>query len=343
MYKRVLALIGVSVLTPFTAVAHEMYVLSPSVIAASIAGDSPNPFSAYFGNEYQFYFWAFVSCVVVSTIFFATAFRLFEQSTAAFFRYIKRFALTFVRFGVGACLIFFFYNDALFGPEYGFGQLFGHGLFNELMGIAMFVSGIAILAGLFTRHVALALIALWLYAASVVGITILNYTDFLGAFVLLYILGGGMWSLDHALGLRAPRHALHSRLHHYAFPIMRMSLGFGAMFAALYAKYFYAQLALEVVVRYNLTNYFPFDPLFVVLGALIIEFLAGAMLFFGVAIRWTGVFFIFWLTLSQLYFAEAVWPHLILFSLGFALFCHGYDKYSVEGWFFKRRDTEPVL
>lgn len=343
MYKKILSLFGVLVLTPLTAFAHEMYVLPPSVIAASLAANSPNPFSAYFGNEYQFYFWAFVSFVVVSTIFFATIFRLFEQSTASFFRYIKRFALAFVRLGVGACLIFFSYNDALFGPEYPFGELVGYGFFHELMVVITFALGVAVLAGLFTRYVALALIALWFYTAAVVGITVFDYTDFLGAFVLLYILGGGMWSLDHLLGIRSPKHAIQGRLQHLAFPIMRMALGFGAMFAAVYAKYIHAQLALEVVVRYDLTNYFPFDPIFVVLGALIIEFIAGAMLFFGIAIRWTGVFFIFWLTLSQLYFTEAVWPHLILFTLGLALFCHGYDRYSVEGWFFKNRKTEPVL
>ncbi len=323
--------------------AHEMYVLPPSIIPGLLAMDSPNPFSAYFGNEYHFYFWGFVSLVVVSTVFCATIFRVFEVASAPFFHAIKRYALGFVRLGVGACLISFSYHDALFGPEYSFLHLFGSGYLNDAAVLLTFVSGIAILAGLFVRYVALALIALWFYTGAVVGVTILDYTDFLGAFILLYVLGGGMWSIDHLIGIRGPRHALVAKLHPYAFPLMRMMLGFGAMFAAVYAKYIHSALALEVVNRFELTNFFPFDPLFVVLGALIIEFLAGAMLFFGIAIRWTGVFFIFWLTLSQLYFTEAVWPHLILFTLGLALFCHGYDKYSLEGRFFKRRESEPVL
>ncbi len=329
--------------TPALVLAHELYVLPPSAITAALAADSPNPFSAYFGNEYHFYFWGFVSLVVVSTIFCVTAFRVFEVSSAPFFRHIKKYALAFVRLGVGACLISFSYHDALFGPEFTFVKLFGTGVLNDLAVLATFAFGIAILAGLFTRYIALALIVLWFYAALVMGITILNYTDFLGAFVLLSVLGGGMWSIDHLARIHGPLRNTLTRYQPYAFPILRMSLGFGTMFAALYAKFFYSALAVDVVVRFHLTDYFPFDPLFVVLGALIIEFLAGAMLFFGVAIRWTGVFLIFWLTLSQLYFSEAVWPHLILFTLGLALFCHGYDKYSLEGMYFKRRKSEPVL
>jgi hypothetical protein len=344
MYKLARYLLTVIALAfPSLAVAHEVYVLPKDAIAADLAAVSPNPFTAYYGNETDFYFWAFVSFVVVSTVFAATIFRVFEVRTASFFHYIKRFALPFVRFGVGACLLFFSYNDALFGPEYPFGMLFGYGFGSDLAIFVTFAAGVAVLAGAFTRYIALGLIALWFYTAARVGITILDYSDFLGAFALLYIMGAGTWSVDHMFGIHKQRTKLMAQLHPYAFPAMRMALGFGAMFAAVYAKYLHSALALDVVVRYNLTDYFPFDPLFVVLGALIIEFLAAAMLFFGVAIRWTGVFFIFWLTLSLLYFTEAVWPHLILFCLGLALFCHGYDKYSLEGIYFKSRKSEPVL
>ena len=83
--------------------------------------------------------------------------------------------------------------------------------------------------------------------------------------------------------------------------------------------------------------------MFIVLGALIIEFLAGLMLVLGVAIRWTGLFLLFWLTLSLLYFQEAVWPHIILFGLGIAIFCHGYDSFSLEGLWLKKRGREPLL
>jgi uncharacterized membrane protein YphA (DoxX/SURF4 family) len=122
-----------------------------------------------------------------------------------------------------------------------------------------------------------------------------------------------------------------------------MLFGFGVMFAAAYAKYFHSELAVQTVIQHHLTDFFPFDPLFIVLGALIIEFLAGLMLFLGIAIRWTGLFLIFWLTLSQLYFRELWWVHVVLFGIGFAIFCHGYDRFSLEGRLLKKKGHEPVL
>lgn len=328
-------------LAPRAASAHEMYVLSPGSIASGMAAESPNPFSAIRGHETEFVFWGFVTFVVVSTIALATLFRAFEKNTAPFFNHIKRYALPLVRIGVGACLVSFGYHGALFGPEFPLAGLFGG--YADIAEAALLALGLAVLAGVFVRHVAIVLIALWFFALARHGVHVLNYTDFLGAFVVLLSYGAGTWSIDHLTGAAPAWKRVAVRLEPYAFPILRMCFGFGVAFAAVYAKYLHSQLALDVVVTYHLTDYFRFDPLFVVLGALIIEFLAGAMMFLGVAIRWTGVFLLFWLTLSQLYFAEAVWPHLILFFLGLALFCHGYDRYSLEGRLLKRKGSEPVL
>ena len=94
---------------------------------------------------------------------------------------------------------------------------------------------------------------------------------------------------------------------------------------------------------YNLTQYFPFDPLFIVLGAGIIEFLAGVFIIVGFEIRHTVLFLLFWLTLSLLFFQESVWPHLVLVGVLVALFMRGYDRYTVEGRFWGTGGREPVL
>ncbi len=88
---------------------------------------------------------------------------------------------------------------------------------------------------------------------------------------------------------------------------------------------------------------FHFEPLFIVLGACIVELLIGAFFIFGIEIRHTVLFFLFWLFLSLLYFGEAVWPHLVLVGVLLSLFCHGYDKLSLEGYYFKRDKREPVF
>jgi hypothetical protein len=44
-----------------------------------------------------------------------------------------------------------------------------------------------------------------------------------------------------------------------------------------------------------------------------------------------------------MYFQELIWPHGILFGLAIALFLHGYDRYSLEGFFLKKGKREPVF
>ena len=77
-------------LLPFVlASAHEVYVLDDETIGAALATESLNPFNAYTGNEYEFYFWGFVSLVVVPTILFASIFHLFEKQLYPLMSFLK--------------------------------------------------------------------------------------------------------------------------------------------------------------------------------------------------------------------------------------------------------------
>lgn len=339
-YAALLAVITV----PLSAFAHEVYVLDPETVRRALSMTSANPFTAYADNVYHFFFWGAVSAVVLSTMLFASFFRIFERRLDPVLFYFKRFAHPLVRLTVAASVASFGMYGALFGPELPFAQLFG--AYAGAMQIAFVVFGLLIALGVYTRTISALLLGLYAYACCIFGTYLLTYTDHLGAFTLLLILGSGHWSLGQRFNMARMPNGMHFFLRQfapYAFPLMRMLFGFGIMFAAIYAKFIHSELALQVVLQYNLTHYFPFDPLFIVLGALIIEFLAGLMLFLGIEIRWTGLFLIFWLTLSLLYFQEAVWPHIVLFGLGTALFCHGYDRYSLGGWLLKRRGSEPVF
>lgn len=337
-------LVFLGILMPLSVSAHEVYVLTPETVEAALAANWQNPFSAYFGNEYHFMFWGLISFITMTTILAASLFRLFERQAGPFLSYIKRFSHPVVRITIGLCLIGFGTTQCLFGTELPFQELFGAG--SSAAGIIMTLMGISLIAGLWTRYIALTMIALYAYALSVHGAYILTYTDHLGAYIFLFALGAGRWSVDHSLAtgkLSARMQRLSHALTPYVFPILRVGFGFGVMYAAIYAKFLHSELALQTVIQYHLTDYFAFTPLFVVLGALIIEFLAGLMLVLGIAIRWTGLFLIFWLTLSQIYFGEQWWLHLVLFGLGLALFCHGYDRYSIEGWLLKRKGSEPIF
>lgn len=339
------ALLGIlsAFFLPLAVSAHEVYVLDQPTIDAAMAAVSPNPFLAYIGNEYHFYFWAIVSIVVVLTIAAVTFFRLFEKRCDPFLFKMKKFALPVARVTVGLCFIAFAYSGNLYGSELFLDR--GFSILAPYFQVLIAILGLFAVVGYRTRIVGASMVLLYLGALYAYGTYILTYTDFLGAALLLMILGGGKFSLDEALKLRATPALLSftKPLQPYAFLLLRICFGWGVLFASVYAKYIHSQLALSVVTTYDLTRFFPFDPLFVVLGALIIEFLAGLMILLGIAVRWTVLFLAMWLTLSLLYFQELIWPHGILFGLALAIFLHGYDRYTLEGRFLKRGNQEPVL
>lgn len=340
MHKALIAILAIAY--PSVASAHEVYVLPLDVIRDAMTNPSPNPFASYVGNELTFFFWAFVAFVVVSTIAAATFFRLFESRLVPTLMRLKRYALPVARVTAGLTTASFGVAGALYGTEIPFESVFASA--TVPMQVFFVLAGAAITLGVWTRPFALLLALVYVYAGSVYGWYIFTYTDHIGLYLLLVVLGSGGFALSRTARINEPNAPSYiEHLRPLAFPMFRMLFGFGIMFASIYAKLIYSQLALEVVLRFDLTQYFPFDPLFVVLGALIIEFLAGLMLFFGIAIRWTLLFLAFWLTLSLLYFQEMIWPHGILFGGAIALFLHGYDRFSLEGHFLKKRLREPVL
>ena len=72
----------------------------------------------------------------------------------------------------------------------------------------------------------------------------------------------------------------------------------------------------------------------------------GLFFLLGLEVRFAALFLLFWLSLSLLYFGEAVWPHIILAGVAIAIFMHGYDKYTVQFGLMRRRYThmkEPTL
>ncbi len=326
---------------PILASAHEVYILPPEVISEALSTTSPNPVLAYSGNEGLFYFWGFIAVVVTLTVFFASTFRRVEGWTGPLFALLKRYAHPVVRLTAGTTLIVFGITGSLYGQELPLRDLFAFS--PAVVQFGMIALGISIIVGLQTRIMALLALLIYAYAASVGGFYLLTYVQHAAAYVFLILVGGGPWTIDHRFHLGWKFRKRLERFAPYAYPVLRVGLGASIMFAAFYAKFLHSNLALNVITYYRLDAFFPFDPLFIVLGAFIIEFLAGLMLVLGIEIRWTTLFLVFWLTLAHLYFPEAPWVHLSLYGFGIAIFFHGYDRYAIEGRLFKRRGAEPVL
>ena len=206
------------------------------------------------------------------------------------------------------------------------------------------VVGAFILFGFLTRYAGIAAFALSLVAIYKHGWYLLTYTNYIGDIIFISFLGAHVWSIDkHVIKWHGILGTIERFVEKYAFLLLRVTFGSSLIYASVYAKFVHSELALRTVIDYNLTDYFHFAPLFIVLGAGLVEITIGIFIIIGFEVRFASLFLMFFLTLSLLYFGEAVWPHIVLFGGALALFIHGYDRYSIEGYFFKNAQHEPVL
>lgn len=342
-----LILVLVGFFVPVTASAHEVYVLSPDEIHQAVTMPSPNPFSAVPQQEFQFLQWGIIIAALVLVILTLTISPLFERIFDPALMKIKKFAPIIGRLTFGIALIASGYFHAFFGPELPVAQTMPIA-YAHILSIVTIIAGICICLGFLTRIVSVFALCVFAYTVYRYQWYMLTYANYLGEILLFLILGGGAWSLDRAIPFLARienmTKGIGDVLEKYSFLILRILFGFAVFYASFYAKFIHSNLALDTVLDYHLTNYFHFTPLFLVLGAFLVEALLGACFFFGFEVRFAAIVFTVFLTMSIIFFGESVWPHIILFGVNFVLFCHGYDKYTIEKAIFQRRRAgEPVL
>ncbi len=120
----------------------------------------------------------------------------------------------------------------------------------------------------------------------------------------------------------------------FASPILRVGIGGAMMFLALYEKILNPHLSELVVNNFHLTSFIPVDPSLWVVGAGIVEFAIGLMLFLGLFTRLSSVIAFGVLSLSFFFFKEAVYSHITLFGLLSILFVLGGGVWSLDSIIF---------
>ena len=345
MYK---ALAGIVLLfLPAFARAHEVYVLPKGVIARDLTMPSLQVFEIISAHTGLFFFWGFITIWAIFTILSISVSKSVERVVDPILARLKPYAPLVARVTLGLAIISSGYFGAMFGPELPFAES-AESFGTSLLGSGMVVLGILVTVGLFTRAASLLLILLYCALWVHYGVYMLTYTNYLGEMILILILGNTNFALDRFIHHLYPR-ALHEFLtwfEKHAFLILRASFGISLIFASAYAKFFYAQLAIDTVTMYQLDQVFPFEPSFIVLGAFAIELLLGLFFLFGIEVRFASLFLLFWLSLSLLYFGESVWPHIVLAGTAIAIFMHGYDRYTVQWGLMRmrhKRALEPTL
>jgi len=163
-----------------------------------------------------------------------------------------------------------------------------------------------------------------------------TYLNYLGEFAVLLLFGMRRWSIDRYIFGKLKRF---KKFEKYGPVIIRICYGIGLIFAAVTVKFLHPSLTLEIINNYNLLQFhwlFPNDALLVVLGAAIAETAIGLLIVIGFETRITILVLLFYLTLSLIYFREAVWPHFILYGISLNLLVQP-ETFTFDNLFFGKR------
>jgi len=343
------AAVLIAILTPMFASAHEVYVLSTDQVGQALATPSFNMLTVAKQNSGQFLMWAAIGIVAVFLVLWVSTMPWVEQVFDPILEGFRKYAPFIARVTIGISFLAAAYFQASYGPELPLAL--NYGTFAPLVTGLLVAIGVMCILGLYVRLAAV--VGIILYALSVWnhGWYMLTYINYLGELIVLLILGSHNFSLDNLLargrkGTTAATTGLHKVQEFLAlrsFAILRVLFGTALIYASTYAKIIHNDLALLTVQQYHLDKIMGFEPHFLVLGAAIVELAIGLFFILGIEIRFTALFFLFWLSLSLIFFGEAVWPHFMLIGIPIAYLSYGYDRYSVEGWLFRNKKRMPVL
>ncbi len=296
--------------------AHEAYVLPHSQFELGLKQISLHAFAALRdpGNiRFCLLVTAGISLALILNFLFAQT-KLASEITRRLEAF-SRFGPWIVRITVSVALFFSAYTNSFLGPEIGLNTL-PYGV--VLRGALFLISGM-ILLGFFTELAAAAAMVIFIVAGFVYHWYLATYLNYFGELVVLILFGTRIWSLDRLMfGLSRS----FTKISQYETTIVRICYGLALIYAGINIKLLHPSLTVDVVNDYNLTQFhwlFPHDALLVTLGAGLTEFTMGLFIVLGFQLRLSVLVSLFYITLSLLYFREAVWPHLLLYGISINL------------------------
>lgn len=316
--------------------AHEVYVLTPGEIKHDYHTAAPSPWQALHSTHNMALFLLF-GLVILGIIILS----VYLKSKPVLQKLGKRIdkatiiAPDLIRITFGVSLILSASHKAVFGPELPMSS-FPH---PSLLNASLIILGIAFIFGIMSRLFAALAIIVWLVVAASRGWYLLNYVNYLGEAIAIFLMPRQTLTFAKVLSTRRPRPPRLANLEQYSMPVTRIFFGFSLLYTAITIKFLSTALPLDVISRYHLTRYFPFDPLFVVLGAGLIEMLIAILYMLGLLQRVNTVFFLIFIGLSLMFFKESVWPHYLLIALGIGIFLHKPDRLSIDSHLFSKQKS----
>lgn len=262
---------------------------------------------------------------------------LFFKSRPVFQKIGKRidkatvFAPDLIRVVFGASLIVSAQHHSVFGPELPIDTFAYH----QFIAPFMYLSGVMLILGIWIKQFAIATTLFWIFLLADKGWYMLTYLNYLGEAVALILLS------KHKLSLAAfynhPKKSTDTAMQEWSMPVARILFGLSLAYAAINIKFITPAVPLDVAVSYDLARYFHLDPLFIVLGAGLVELMIAGLFIVGLLQRINSLLFIGFIVLSLAFFKESVWPHYLLLGLAAGIFLHKPDKLALDSRLFNKK------
>ena len=316
--------------------AHEVYVLTPEQINHDLGLHSPNVWRSL-NNSHNLRLFILFSLLMLGILGIALFLKATKpaQRLGRFLNRATIIAPDLIRVAFGVSLLISASNNTVFGPELPISNF----PLPYLLRASLIVIGAALIIGMFTRLFAWLAVVMFFYVLAANGWYMFTYLNYLGEALAIALLPTQMLSLDAFIAKLRHIKPIKPRYESYSMPVARVLFGFSIIYAAVNVKFVTSALSINVVNQYHLTNYFPVDPLLLVLAAGLIECLIGFMYMLGLLQRFNTVFFLIFLALSLAFFKEDVWPHYLLIALAIGIFLHKPDNWALDGRLFSKQKS----
>lgn len=321
------------------ALAHEAYVLPANVFWQDISThEKVNVFDAL-KNPVNLKTTLIIVGSVLLLLILNTLFRLSKVGKRAHQK-IEKLAFLgphMVRYSLAIAFFISAFGNVFLGPEL-LGTKFAT---PHLVQIVLFVISIMVAIGFMTELAALVGIIVYIASFLIFRSYVFTYLNYFGELLVLLLFGLRHFSFDRYLFGPLKRF---KDLRQYEIVILRVFYGLALIYAAITVKLLHPALTIEVVKDWNLTQFhwlFPSDPLLIVLGAGIVEALIGLFIIIGFQMRLTVLISLFYITLSLIYFKEAVWPHLLLYGISLSILVNP-EIFTLDNLLFNKRKEKPL-
>jgi hypothetical protein len=272
--------------------AHEVYVLNQHTISQ----DEQKHVQIWQALNSSHNWILFISfALLIGGIFALALYLKFKPAFQALGKKIDRTTLIapdIIRLAFGASLLFSASHNALYGPELPLDGMF----LGKLIKVCLWVCGTGLILGIWNRLWSWIMIAVWSLAFVLEGPYMITYINYLGEAIAVILLPMQRMSVDGLITAKAKAKEL-MKYAQYSMPIARLLFGLSLLYTAVSVKFMDTALTLDVVNKYDLTRFFPFDPLFVVLGAALIEVVVSILYMCGLLLRFTSVVLLIVITL----------------------------------------------